>query len=53
MTVSLPANLAADAKKLISTGYYTDVNDAVIHGLRREIKEHLTDTQKAFSLMRK
>ena len=46
VTVSIPANLASGAKKLISKGYYKDVNDAVIHGLRREIKEHLADTEK-------
>ena len=46
VTVSLPANLAAGTKKLISKGYYKDVNGAVIHGLRREIKEHLADTEK-------
>jgi Arc/MetJ-type ribon-helix-helix transcriptional regulator len=46
VTISLPANLATGAKKLISKGYYKDVNDAVIHGLRREIREHLADTEK-------
>jgi Arc/MetJ-type ribon-helix-helix transcriptional regulator len=46
VTISLPSNLAAGAKKLISKGYYKDVNDAVIHGLRRELKEHLADTEK-------
>jgi len=46
VTISLPAKLATGAKKLIAKGYYKDVNDAVLHGLRREIKEHLKDTEK-------